>query len=266
MIDIGLNLASGQFKNDRFQIIQNAQKAGVNGFILTGTSLKDSHLVLKESCKNPTIMRSTYGVHPHVASELIDDKIILEQGKHKNVIAIGECGLDYDRMRSTKDEQIKALEIQLNVAHKLNKPVFLHIRPKIGDEKTVMNDFSQIYKKYNCRGVVHCFTGNKTMLDILLDMGLYIGLTGWVADKRRSQELSKIVKYIPEDKIMIETDAPYLTPQNMPKELFKRRNEPKFLKYVLEAVSGCYKMSSEEMEEITDENVENLFKWRPEHE
>lgn len=267
MIDIGLNLTSDKFTKDRKEIIERALKNDVSGFILTGTSLKSSKEAQSLVKNNPNIMVSTAGVHPHDAKNWYHAKKEIELlVADKSVVAVGECGLDYDRMFSTREEQMIAFKEQLDLAIKYKKPVFLHVRPKIGEGevKKIMDDFNEIFKPYHdkgIKGIVHCFTGNKKMLDTFLGYSLYIGITGWVCDDKRGEQLQKLIKYIPDDKLMIETDAPYLTPKNM--ENKATRNEPAFLSYVAKKVAELKNISVEELSVKTDENVNMLFKWRP---
>lgn len=267
MIDIGLNLASEQFNKDREIVIKNAFSKNVSGFILTGTSAKASENVLELSKQNIDTMRCTAGVHPHDAKSWNTSKAIVEKLiKDEIVIAVGECGLDYDRMYSTKEEQQLAFKEQLEIAEKSVKPVFLHVRNAPGKEKEIMDDFLKIFKPYHergVRGVVHCFTGSSRMLQSFIGLGLYIGITGWVCDDKRGKDLQNLIRYIPNDKLMIETDAPYLTPKNMPKDLYQRRNEPAFLGYVLEKIAELKRMDNNKLIEITNDNVERLFGWRP---
>lgn len=270
MIDIGLNLTSDKFSSDRKEIIDRALLSGVNGFILTGTSQKASQQAYELVKQNAKIMVSTTGVHPHDAKNWNAAKHTIEKlAPLDGVVAIGECGLDYDRMFSTRDEQMSAFKAQLDLSLKYNKPVFLHVRPKIGEGevKRIMDDFNEVFAPYHQKGVqgiVHCFTGNKKMLDSFLKYSLYIGITGWVCDDNRGEQLQKLIKYIPDDKLMIETDAPYLTPKNIEGDKKPRRNEPAFLHYVAKKVAELKGVSVDDLNKMTDENVKALFKWSPE--
>ena len=267
MIDIGLNLTSDKFAKDRKEIVERALKNGVSGFILTGTSLKASKEAYELVKQNKNTMVSTAGVHPHDAKNWQRAKKEIEKlVGYSEVVAVGECGLDYDRMFSSREDQMTAFKEQLDLAVKYDKPVFLHVRPKIGEGeiKRIMDDFNEVFKPYaekGVRGIVHCFTGNKKMLDTFLGYSLYIGVTGWVCDDGRGEQLQKLIKYIPDDKLMIETDAPYLSPKNM--ENKAHRNEPAFLTYVAKKVAELKNISVEELSLKTDENVNSLFKWKP---
>lgn len=269
MIDICLNLSSEKFSRDRNEIIKRALDNKVSGFIFTGTSLKSSKQSLAYANDNSSVACSTAGVHPHDAKSWKEAKAEIEKlAKNDLVVAIGECGLDYDRMFSTREEQMIAFKEQLDLALKYNKPAFIHVRNKIEDGgiELIMDDFEKIYKPYHqkgVKGVVHCFTGNKKMLETFLSYDLFIGITGWVCDDRRGEQLQKLIKYIPDNKLMIETDAPYLTPKNMPKDINRGRNEPAFLKYVAKKIAEIKNISEEELILLTSNNVESLFKWKP---
>lgn len=269
MIDICLNVSSEKFSKDRDEVIKRALDNNVSGFIFTGTSLKSSKQSLIYAKANSKIACSTSGVHPHDAKSWKDSKSEIEKILQDDlVVALGECGLDYDRMFSTREDQLFAFKEQLDLALKYNKPVFIHVRNKIedGGVKLIMDDFEKIYKPYHekgVKGVVHCFTGNKKMLDIFLSYNLFIGITGWVCDDKRGEQLQKLIKYIPDDRLMIETDAPYLTPKNIPKELFRGRNESAFLKYVAIKIAQIKNINEDELISLTSRNVKSLFNWNP---
>lgn len=261
MIDICLNLAS--FKNNKDKIIQNGLNSGLNGFIFTGTSLFSTKIVLEENKKYLQYARSTAGVHPHSSAQLRHSSIeLINSMLDKNIIAVGECGLDYDRMYESKAIQMHAFSEQIEIAKVFKKPLFLHVRPKMGEEKDIIKDFFRLYDG-SIPGVVHCFTGNQYMLDAFLDYGLYIGITGWVCDNKRGKELQNIISKIPDELLMVETDAPYLTPKNMPKNLYKRENEPAFLPYIVNKLGELRQQSYEEISKNTDNAVNKLFKWKP---
>lgn len=267
MIDIGLNLASDSFANDRVDIIQRGLDNNVSGFLLTGTSLKSSQQVLALSKQNPDIMRCTSGVHPHDAKNWKAVEHLIEKNiADPFVLSVGECGLDYDRMYSPLTEQKVAFEAQLKLALKYKKPVFLHVRGKIGQEQHVIDDFLTIFEPYHkegVNGVVHCFTGNEALLNSILDMDLYVGITGWVCDPKRGVELQQLLLKIPDNRLMIETDAPYLTPKNIPKAMFSRRNEPAFLHYVLDKVAELKGQDKQKLDYVMDNNFKRLFDWMP---
>lgn len=257
-IDIGVNLTSPSFQKDRKEVIDNALAQGIKVMIITGTSIRASHDALAVAQTMPGVLYCTAGVHPH-DSRHCDERTLqnLENlSKNKEVVAIGECGLDYNRNFSPQDVQDYWFESQVDLACKLKKPLFLH-------ERDAHNSFMSILKKYQEKlppTVVHCFTGNESELKDYLDRDFYIGITGWVCDERRGIPLRNLLKYIPSNRLMIETDAPFLLPRNMPKRPASGRNEPAYLIYVLKMIADCLKKSEEEIARITTENAKEFFK------
>lgn len=170
------------------------------------------------------------------------------------IVAVGECGLDYDRMFSTRENQIRCFDHQIKIAEECGKPLFLH-------EREAADDFIARFKKHGeiCKhSVVHCFTGTKETLQRYLDMGFYIGITGWICDERRADALREAVKYIPLNRIMIETDAPYLTPRNI--KGLDRTNVPQNIKYVATELAKNMRVNEEELISAVRENTEAFFR------
>ena len=250
--DIGLNLFCRQFPEPD-QIIQSAIEANVC-CILTGTDPKENQKIDNYVKSHPAY--GTAGIHPHNADRATQqdfamiEKLITENPK---IVAIGECGLDYDRMFSTKENQIRCLEKHIVLAEKLGKPLFLH-------ERNAAEDFTKRFKKHRelCeRSVVHCFTGNRETLERYLSMGFSIGITGWICDDRRAKELRDAVRIIPLDRILIETDAPYLTPKNVPG--LDRTNVPQNIIYVAKELATYMKVSEDTLIKHAKQNTEKLF-------
>ncbi len=257
MIDIGVNLADKSFDRDRLEVLKRANIAGVKKIVITGScddsNLKASHL----AAKNPGFLYSTAGVHPHYASSFNDGSIgiIKKLSKEKSIVAIGECGLDYYRNLSPREIQIKVFTQQLTIAKESCLPVFLH-------QRNAHEDFVKILKPYinNLKKVVvHCFTGNADELHEYIDMGFYIGITGWICDERRGTHLQNIIHAIPDKKILIETDAPYLLPRTINPKPKSRRNEPMHLPEVAKVVAKARNQSLEEITKITTENAMRFF-------
>ncbi|MBQ3513980.1 MAG: TatD family hydrolase [Lachnospiraceae bacterium] len=250
--DIGLNLFCKQFPEPE-KIINEATKAGVL-CILTGTDRKENKQI--DAFVKEHEAFGTAGIHPHNAdSAKQEDFEIIERiiSENKKIVAVGECGLDYDRMFSTKENQIRCLEKHIVLAEKLDKPLFLH-------ERMATEDFIKRFKKHPdiCKkSVVHCFTGDKETLDKYLSMGFSIGITGWICDDRRGKELREAVKMIPLDRILIETDAPYLTPRNVPG--LARTNVPWNIKYVAAELAKYMNVSEDELIENARKNTERIF-------
>lgn len=250
--DIGLNLFCKQFP-DPEKIILNATKAGV-ACILTGTNRRENQKI-DSFTKNHNVF-GTVGIHPHNADSAKQEDFLLIENivkENQKIVAIGECGLDYDRMFSTRENQIRCLEKHIVLAEKLNKPLFLH-------ERSAVKDFILRFKKHSdiCqKSVVHCFTGNKETLENYLSMGFSIGITGWICDDRRARELREAVRIIPLDRILIETDAPYLTPKNI--SGLNRINVPENISYVARDLAKYMNVSEDVLIENARKNTERIF-------
>ena len=213
------------------------------------------NIIINDFVKKHNVF-GTAGIHPHNADRAKQEdfeqmeKIFSENEK---IVAVGECGLDYDRMFSARENQIRCLEKHIVLAEKLHMPLFLH-------ERSAADDFTIRFKKHPeiCKNsVVHCFTGDKKTLDRYLSMGFSIGITGWICDDRRGGELREAVSMIPLDRILVETDAPYLTPKNVPN--LNRTNVPQNVKYVVRELAKYMKVPEEELIENTRKNTERIF-------
>jgi len=284
LIDIGINLGNRQFNRDREEVIQRAAQNGVTALILTGCSVRGSieaqkycdQFAAKSQHSTSTAanaaaaaasgiqLLSTAGVHPHDAKSCNDDtlSILRRLAQSQYVVAIGECGLDYNRNFSPPEVQRTWFEHQLQLACELNMPVFLH-------ERDAHEDFFRILKQYSDKlpaCVVHCFTGTQKELEAYLTIpNCYIGITGWICDERRGLHLRNSVPLIPDDKLMIETDAPFLFPRDLPLDKRvttnkkDRRNEPSYLGHVCHAVATCRGQTSDHVAEITTANAIRFF-------
>ena len=257
LIDIGANLTHDSFDPDRNDIIQRAAEAGVKRLIVTGTSLEASQQAVDLAKLYPKQLFSTVGVHPHHATNigLYTLAALRQLALEKTVVAIGECGLDFFRDYSPRDEQLKGFEEQLRIATEIKKPVFLHQR----EAHDAMISLLRQYLPEIQGGVAHCFTGNASELRDYLDIGLYIGITGWICDERRAAALRGAIKYLPLDRILLETDAPYLLPRDLPKTPGGRRNEPSTLPHILERAAHYMNRPAAEVAAATTRNAEQLF-------
>ncbi len=241
LIDIGVNLTHESFDRDLDAVLERARAAGVVQMVVTGASREHSPLALELARRHPGFLYATAGVHPHHAVEYTDecDAEIRALHAHPEVVAVGECGLDYNRDFSPRPAQRKAFERQLQIASDVRasdgerKPLFLHQRDAHDDFIAMMKDFDGRIGA----AVVHCFTAERRELFDYLDRDWYIGITGWLCDERRGEHLRELVKHIPANRLMIETDSPYLLPRTlkpMPKD---RRNEPAFLSHIVEELA-----------------------------
>lgn len=257
LIDIGANLTHDSFDADREEVVRAAQEVGVSRFVVTGASRKGSEEALTLAQRSPGVMYATAGVHPHHASEYDEnvEHVLETLSARSEVVAVGECGLDYFRNFSPVEAQRAAFRAQLEIAVRRNKPVFLH-------QRDAHDDFVAILEPYMDRlagGVAHCFTGDRAMLEEYLALGLYIGITGWICDERRGAHLLDAVANIPKDRLMLETDAPYLLPRTLNPKPKTRRNEPKHLVEVLRVVAEATGESEESLAASTTANAERFF-------
>jgi TatD DNase family protein len=257
LIDIGVNLTHDSFDADRDAVVSAAQRAGISRFIVTGTTIDASEAALMLAGEYSGQMFSTAGIHPHHATEFDTSSAerLAELSEHPLVVAIGECGLDYFRNFSPPDAQRHAFEGQLAIAAQTRLPVFLHQRDAHDDFIAMLAEFRTELRG----GVAHCFTGNRRQLEENLELGLHIGVTGWVCDERRGHELAQAVPHIPLDRIMLETDAPYLLPRNIHSKPKSRRNEPQMLIHVLRRVAELLRIDEQELAAVSTRNAERLF-------
>ncbi|WP_417471956.1 TatD family hydrolase [Luteimonas mephitis] len=235
LIDIGANLTHDSFDHDRDAVLQRARDAGVVQMVVTGASREHSPQALALARAHPGELFATAGVHPHHATEYTAecDAEMRELHAHPEVVAVGECGLDYFRDFSPRPAQRKAFERQLEIAAETGKPLFLH-------QRDAHVDFMAVMKAFDGRlgpAVVHCFTGTRAELFDYLDRDWHVGITGWLCDERRGQHLRELVKHIPADRLMIETDAPYLLPRTVKPAPSHRRNEPMYLAHIVEELA-----------------------------
>jgi len=234
-IDIGANLTHEAFAHDLDAVIARARAAGVVQMIVTGASREHSPMALHLAQQHPGSLFATAGIHPHHALEYTDEceRELRALHAHPEVVAVGECGLDYFRDFSPPPAQRRAFERQLQLANDNGKPVFLHQRDAHADFISILRECSALPGP----AVVHCFTGSLEELFAYLDHGCYIGITGWLCDERRGLHLRELVRHIPADRLMLETDAPYLLPRTLKPLPKDRRNEPAFLPHIAHHVA-----------------------------
>jgi TatD DNase family protein len=257
LVDIGANLAHDSFDDDRDAVLRRAAAAGVSRIVVTGSSDDSNEKAARLAQAHPGVLWATAGVHPHHASDYTadSDALIRRLAAEGNIVAVGECGLDYFRNFSPRDAQLAAFRSQLDIAAETGLPVFLHQRDAHDDFVEVLEP---MLPKIS-RAVAHCFTGEHESLREYLAMGLYIGVTGWICDERRGAHLQEIVSVVPDDRIMIETDAPYLLPRTIRPKPPTRRNEPMYLPEVLRVVADARGQSVEHVAAITTRNAERFF-------
>jgi TatD DNase family protein len=255
LIDIGVNLTNKRFRRDLAAVIGRARAVGVTRMIVTGTSEAESLKARLLALDYPGVLYATAGVHPHDArhwrAETVD--VLRNLAVRPEVVALGEMGLDFNRDFSPRPDQERAFESQLEIAAELGMPVFMH-------ERDARERFLSLVGRYRDRleaGVVHCFTGNGEDLAAYLDLDLHIGITGWICDERRGSHLERLVRRIPLNRLMLETDAPYLSPRNLqPKP---KRNEPALLPHILNKVAICLDLPARTVAEATSGTAKIFF-------
>jgi TatD DNase family protein len=235
LIDIGVNLTHESFRHDFDAVLDRARTHGVTRMIVTGASHTGSEHALDLARAHPGFLYATAGVHPHHAIDYNDatDALIRTLAHAPEVRAVGETGLDYNRNYSPRDVQLQVFERQLQIAVDVGKPLFLH-------QRDAHHDFIALLKKYRDKvpaAVVHCFTDTREALHDYLALDCHIGITGWICDERRGTHLREFVRDIPANRLMIETDAPYLLPRTVRPQPSHRRNEPMFLKHICEEIA-----------------------------
>lgn len=256
LVDIGANLAHDSFDSDRAAVLERAAQAGVTRIVITGSSRESSYRASELASAAPGRLFSTAGVHPHHAKDWrsSDAAWIRSLADRNEVVAIGECGLDYFRNFSPREEQEIAFRAQLAVAVDTGLPVFLHQRDAHDAFCEILADYPTLPP-----AVAHCFTGEGHELAAYVDMGLYIGITGWICDERRGHHLRELVPLIPPDRLLLETDAPYLLPRDLDPKPSSRRNEPMHLPHIAESVARCVGTPVAELARTTTRNAIEFF-------
>jgi TatD DNase family protein len=260
LVDIGVNLAHASFRHDRDAVITRACAAGVTTMIVTGTSVPSSRAADVLARTRPGTLFATAGVHPHDARHCDDATIPALRAlasERGTVVAIGECGLDFNRDFSPRPVQEQWFESQVALAAELGLPLFLH-------ERDAHARFVEILGRHRASltggGVVHCFTGTGAELDAYLAMDLHIGITGWICDERRGTHLRELVRRVPLERLMLETDAPFLAPRDLRPRPHGGRNEPGLLPHVLVVVAECLGRAPAEVAAATTATARRLFR------
>lgn len=260
-MDIGLNLAHDSFDADRAAVVERAVQAGVTRMVITGSCIASTRAAMDMARRDPRRFRSTAGVHPHHAGDLDPARRseLASLAAQPEVVAVGECGLDYYRDLAPRPAQRAAFQTQLELAVQLAKPVFLHQRDAHEDFVAILREF----RPHLPGGVAHCFTAGTAEAQAYLDLDLYIGITGWICDERRGLHLREVVRQIPANRLLIETDAPYLLPRDLEPKPKTRRNEPMHLPHVLQAIASARGESVPPLAAQTTTNAQQLFGFGP---
>ncbi|MEE4298979.1 MAG: TatD family hydrolase [Pseudomonadales bacterium] len=256
LVDIGVNLTDRAFAADRREVLARAHASGVVHQLVTGTDVAHSRLAAELAGAHPRRLAATAGVHPHHAKDVRGDWLaeLRELLARPEVRAVGETGLDFNRDFSPRPVQERVFEAQLELAVDTGQPLFLHERDSAGR-------FFELLAPFVGRigGVLHCFTGSEQDLERALDAGLHIGITGWICDERRGGELQRLAPRIPDERLLIETDAPYLLPRTIRPRRRSRRNEPALLPWVVATLASCRGQSPAHLARITTANARALF-------
>jgi len=256
-IDIACNFTHDSFKDNLDEVLNNAEHAGVDKFVLLCASLDDIDPIKVIQNNAPEKFFISAGIHPHHATEILEINYdaLFNKLKSINPNAIGETGLDYFRNISPPDIQKKSFGMHIEIAKELNLPLYLHQRDAHSDFIRIIKENISNFPKF----VVHCFTGTQAELDEYLELGAYIGLTGWICDAKRNIDLRKSIKNIPIEKMMIETDSPYLIPKNLMLKPKKNINEPKYLPHIANEICELTGYELEELKSATSNNAIKFF-------
>ncbi len=258
LVDIGVNLTAPQFENDRDAVLMRARAAGIIRQLVTGTDVPHSVTALKLAHRHQGELFATAGIHPHAAAAVESGwrEQIARLAEDGAVRAVGETGLDFNRDYSPQPDQEAVFVAQLELAAECGLPVFLHERDSGGRFFDLLDPLAGDL----AGGVLHCFTGSERDLDRALEAGLHIGVTGWICDERRGGQLQALAKRIPAERLMIETDAPWLLPRTLRPRPKSRRNEPCWLPWVLAMLSRCRDEDPAELAATTTGNACRLFR------
>ena len=252
LIDSHAHLDDNRFDADRDRLIKSLKEFGIDLIINPGSDLQTSikAVSLAEQYEN---IYAAVGVHPHSAKEMDDSTVeILKSFTNRDkVVAIGEIGLDYHYDNSPRDVQRKRFIEQLHLAKEVNLPVIIHSRDAAGDTFDILKDAQD----GSLEGVLHCYSGSVEMAREYIKLGFYISLAGPVTFKN-SRVLKEVAKDVPLDKLLIETDSPYLTPE----PYRGKRNEPIYVRYVAGTIAEVRGLAFEEVAKATSENAKRLFR------
>ncbi|WP_372872207.1 TatD family hydrolase [Shewanella sp.] len=262
-LDIAVNLIGSALESNLDDVISGADAAGVSPLIVIGSSLDESRAAMALCKTYPDKLYTTAGVHPHHASEWHEGSAAIqaELCQDTSVVAVGECGLDYNRDFSPRPKQREAFAAQLTLAAKLGKPVLMH-------ERDAHEDFVAIVSEYRAElkgALLHCFTGTRKQMESYIELGLHLGITGWVCDERRGQELADLVKFIPGDRLLIETDSPYLLPRSMRPKPKSGKNLPQYLPYIAAEIARLRQEDERAFIERTYQNSLRFFQLGSRH-
>lgn len=252
-IDAGVNLTDKRLDYD--SVVEDCNKANITHIVAIGTTLEESIASVNYAKQSPRVF-ATAGIHPHYAESTTTEqwRQLTELVHASEVVAVGECGLDYNRNFSTPASQRYWFEKQLQLACEVGKPVYLH-------ERDAFNDQYQLLSKYVAQlsgGVVHCFTGHSEQMQAYLELGFHIGITGWLCDEKRGTDLRNSMTVLPLDRLILETDAPYLVAKTIRPR--PRHSMPSHIPVIAEKVAELTGFSLTDIQAASHQNTLNLFK------
>lgn len=258
IIDIGCNLTHDSFDSDRAQVMDRAREAGVVQMIVTGASEEGSKTALQLARQHRGVLFATAGVHPHLASGFNDESeaLLKQLSGEKEVVAVGETGLDYFRDLSPRNIQRDVFQRQLKIGMESGLPMFLHMRDAHSDFHAILREVRDQLSDV----VVHCFTGSREELHDYLELDCHVGITGWICDERRGTQMRDFLKEIPANRLMIETDSPYLKPRNLRPRVKSHRNEPRWLPWILNSLAEARDEDPSALAMQTTANARRFFR------
>jgi len=253
LIDTHCHLDDARFDNERFQVIERAKSCGVKKMISIGCDIENTIRAKSIALAHPEIYFSA-GIHPHEASKAPQGyyKKLKSLALHSKCVAIGECGLDYYYNHSPKEVQIEIFTSHIKLAHELKKPIVIHVRDAFEDCLHILED----QKKRRTKTIIHCFTGTLSNAKNLVDLDCTLSISGVITFANPGQ-LHEVIKEIPLEKFIIETDSPYLAP--IPHR--GKRNEPAFVRLVAEKIAELKKISLDEVILQTGKNANDIFQF-----
>ena len=254
IVDTHAHLDADEFADDCDAVIARAVEAGVNQIITAGTSVQSSGKVIALAEKYPQVYAAV-GIHPQEIAGIkkADITWIAELAKHPRVVALGEMGLDFYRKSVQQNEQVNGLKWQLELANELHLPVIIHNRQATHEMVQILNDWIK-KSKVKTPGVIHCFQENATNAMIFLEMGFYLAFGGYIGYP--TSRLTEVIRTIPQNRLLVETDCPYLPPQ----KYRGQRNEPAYIILTVETMAGIFGITTEAVARQTTENAKLLFK------
>lgn len=263
LTDTHCHLYLPHFDNDRETVIKQAIDCGISKILVPGIDIKTSEQALNLCAIYPNVLYAAIGIHPNSKNDFNEKSIgrLKSLAKTDHVVAIGEIGLDYYRLENSIEQQKSMFQSQLDLAAELDLPVCIHNRDASEDVILIIEKWIDFFRERNHQsiptGVFHSFNGKLVIANKIICLGFYLGITGPITYSS-NRELCNVIKKLSIEKILIETDAPYLTPH----PFCGQRNLPIYVKYVAQRLSELYQIEMESIEKITSKNANDLFNWQ----